>query len=57
MHEDSEHYTKLCSLFEAIWLKRADEDYYNIDTENLPAMTSPQARKLATWVFNLLDQP
>ena len=56
MHDDSERYTKLCSLFEAIWLKRSDEDYYDIDTENLPAMTSPQAFKLATWVLDLFDQ-
>jgi hypothetical protein len=50
-----DRYTILCNLFEAIFLKRLDKDYYNIDVENLPSLTSPQARKLASFVESLFE--
>jgi hypothetical protein len=51
--ENAERYMTLCNLFEAIWLKRQDANYYDIDLNNLPAVTSPQARELATFVESL----
>jgi hypothetical protein len=51
----AETYTTICNLIEAIWLKRNDKDYYNIDTTNLPPLTSPQARKLATFIMHIID--
>jgi hypothetical protein len=49
----SARYAVLCKLIEAIWLKREDDDYYEIDLENLPPLTSPQARKIATFIEKL----
>jgi hypothetical protein len=58
LDKQAEIYMTLCNLFEAIWLKRRSKTYYEINTNNLPPMTSPQARKLATFVFDLfLDAP
>lgn len=51
----AEQYTILCNLFEALWIKRRDKDYYDIDTDDLPPLTSPQARKLASFVFEVLE--
>ncbi len=48
-----DRYMILCNLIEAIWLKRADKNYYDIDLDDLPAMTSPQARRVATFIDNL----
>jgi hypothetical protein len=36
-------YMILCNLIEAIWLKRNDPDYCDVDVENLLRLTSPQA--------------
>jgi hypothetical protein len=49
----AERYGILCNLIEAIWLKKDDPDYYDIDLENLPPLTSPQARKIALFIENL----
>ena len=49
-------YMTVCNLIEAMWLKRNDKDYYNIDTTNLPPMTSPQARKLATFIMETIAE-
>lgn len=51
----AERYTTICNLIEAIWFKRKDEDYYNIDLENLPNLTSPQSRKIANFIMEALD--
>lgn len=50
----AEKYTTICNLVEAMWLKRTDNDYYNIDLQNLPAMTSPEARRIANFIFEAL---
>ena len=49
-------YMTLCNLIEAMWLKRNDKDYYNIDTTNLPRMSSPQARKLADFIMETIEE-
>jgi hypothetical protein len=54
--QTADKYMKLCNLFEALWLKRNDTDYYDIDLDNLPPLTSPQARRLATFVFELMGK-
>ena len=53
-----ERYSVLCNLIETIWEKRLDDDYYNIDVDNLPEprMTSPQARKIATFIESLFSK-
>jgi hypothetical protein len=48
----AERYMILCNI-EAIWLKRNDPDYYDVDLENLPRLTSPQARRIATFIEEL----
>lgn len=58
LDKQAEIYMTLCNLFEAIWLKRRSNTWYEIDTSNLPPMTSERARNLATFVFDLfLDAP
>jgi hypothetical protein len=54
---DANRFMTLCNLFEGIWLQRQDPDYYDVDLDNLPALTSPQARRLATFVEGLFDKP
>jgi len=34
-------YATLCNLIEGIWLKRKDKDYFDVDLDNLPNLTSP----------------
>lgn len=53
--EFTEKYTTICNLIEALWIKRKDEDYYNVDVENLPNLTSPQARKIANFIMDTLE--
>lgn len=53
--ELAERYTIICNLIEALWFKRKDEDYYNVDLENLPNLTSPQARKIANFIIETLQ--
>lgn len=53
--EVAERYTIICNLIEALWLKRKDEDYYNVDLQNLPNLTSPQARKIANFIIETLQ--
>ena len=53
---NADTYMTLCNLIEAMWLKRNDKDYYDIDTANLPPMTSPQARKLATFIMETIEK-
>jgi hypothetical protein len=48
-------YTTMCNLIEAIWLKKDDKDYYNIDLENLPSMTSPQVRTSALFIMQTVS--
>lgn len=43
----------LCNLIEALWEKRMDEDYFNVDLENLPPATSSQARRIALFIERL----
>jgi hypothetical protein len=50
----SEQYMVLCNLIEALWLKRLDADYYDVDLGNLPEMTSPQARRVAKFIADTL---
>jgi Recombination endonuclease VII len=50
-----QRYATLCNLIEAIWIKRNDEDYYNVDLEDLPPLTSPQARRIATFIEELFE--
>jgi len=49
-------YMVLCNLIEAIWAKRLDRDYYNIDLTDLPPFTSPQARRIATFIEELFEE-
>jgi hypothetical protein len=51
----AEQYMTICNLFEALWLQRRSKNYYDVDTDNLPPLTSPQARKLAAFVFEVLE--
>jgi hypothetical protein len=51
----AEKYTTLCNLIEALWLKRLDADYYKVDLENLPNLTSPQARKIAMFIMETVQ--
>ena len=53
--ELAERYTIICNLIEALQLKRKDEDYYNLDLENLPNLTSPQARKIANFIVETFE--
>ena len=48
-------YTTLCNLIEALWMKRNDEKYYEIDLKHLPSITSPEARKIATFIEELYE--
>jgi hypothetical protein len=50
----AEKYMIICNLIEAIWQKRKDDNYYDVDLNNLPNLTSPQARKIATFITDTL---
>lgn len=51
----AEKYMVICNLIEAIWLKKDAKDYYDIDLQDLPPLTSPQARKIASFIFDVLE--
>jgi hypothetical protein len=51
----AEKFATICNLIEAIWLKRKAKDYYEINLEDLPPLTSPQARKIAGFIFDVLE--
>ena len=50
-------YAILCNLIETIWARSRDKDFYNIDFHDLLPMTSPQARRIATFIEELYTNP
>ena len=46
-------FTKVCNLIETLWAQRLEDNYYDVDFDDLLPMTSPQARKIAGFVDDL----
>ena len=46
-------YMTLCNLIETIWLNKDDKEYYEVDFKDLAPFTSPQARKIASFIDSL----
>lgn len=53
----AKRYATLCHVIEAIWLKRKDKDYREIDFENLPWLMSPESKKIADFIEDLYIGP
>lgn len=51
--KEAERYMTLCNLIETIWARSEDEDYYDIDFDKLIPFTSPQARRIASFIDDL----
>lgn len=54
--KQAKRYTTLCQLIEAFWMKRHDSDYYDVDLNQLPPLTSPQARRIAAFIESLFAE-
>jgi hypothetical protein len=50
---DPARYMVLCNLIETLWFQRKDKDFYEVDFNNLAPFTSPQARKIASFIDDL----
>jgi hypothetical protein len=53
---DAARYAILCNLIETIWAQSEDEDYYDIDFDELIPFTSPQARRIASFIESLYEK-
>ncbi len=51
--KDAMRYMQLCNLIETLWMNRRSKDYYDVDLTDLVPFTSPQARRIATFIDNL----
>jgi len=51
--KDAIRYMKLCNLIETLWMNRQSKKYYDIQLDDLVLLTSPQARRIATFIDNL----
>jgi hypothetical protein len=47
-------YMILCNLIETLWWQRKDKKFYEVDFDALIPLTSPQARKVATFICETL---
>jgi len=54
-NKDAIRYMKLCNLIETLWCNRKSKKYYEIDFDDLVPLTSPQARRIATYIDALYD--
>jgi hypothetical protein len=54
--KEAERYMILCNLIETIWAQSSDKDYYDIDFDNLIPFTSPQARRIASFIDDLYHE-
>jgi len=54
--DNAGRYTTVCTSSRPIWQKRLDNDYYDIDLEDSPALTSPHARRIASFIEDLYGQ-
>lgn len=50
---DAERFTIICNVVEALWLKRLDPDYYAVKLDDLPTLTSSEARRIAAFIDDL----
>jgi len=50
---EAARYMILCNLIETLWVQSDEKNYYDIDFKNLAPFTSPQARKIATFIDDL----
>jgi hypothetical protein len=52
--EFAERYTELCNYIEAMWSKRKSKEYWNVQPKDILPVVSPQSRKVAMHICELL---